>query len=437
MRFTDLIIKKRDGHALTTEEINFWIKSYVQDEVPDYQVSALLMAIVFRGMDERETSDLTLAMMHSGDVIDLSDIEGIKVDKHSTGGVGDKTSMALMPMVAACGAKAAKMSGRGLGHTGGTLDKLESIEGFNCYLGKEDFIRQVNDIGLAIIGQTGNLVPADKKLYALRDVTGTVDSVPLIASSIMSKKLAAGSDAIMLDVKYGSGAFMKTKEDAVLLAKEMIKIGRALGRDVRAMITDMDMPLGRAIGNALEVKEAIATLKGKGPKDFTHLCMEGGTRMLIQAKIAVNEEEAREKLKEVIRNGAAFEKFKAMVRAQHGNTEQIDHPELLPKADTVTEMPCPEDGYIYRMDALGLGRLAMEIGAGRETKDDVIDPAAGIVLNFRKGDRVSQGETLARIHHNRPLTKAWRERFMGCIEICGSKPEEEPLIYKILQEASE
>lgn len=432
MRFTDLIIKKRDGKALTTEEIRFWIEAYVHDEVPDYQVSALLMAIVFRGMNEQETSDLTLAMMHSGDVIDLSEIDGIKVDKHSTGGVGDKTSMALMPMVAACGAKAAKMSGRGLGHTGGTLDKLESIEGFNCYLSKEDFIQQVNDIGLAIIGQTGNLVPADKKLYALRDVTGTVDSMPLIASSIMSKKLAAGSDAIMLDVKYGSGAFMKTKEAAVLLAQEMIKIGRALGRDVRAMITDMEVPLGRAIGNALEVKEAIATLKGRGPKDFTQLCLTGGAQMLIQAGIASNEEEAREKLKEVIKNGTAFEKFKAMVKAQHGNTAQIDDPELLPKADHVTEIRCPADGYIHRMDALGLGRLAMEIGAGRETKDDVIDPAAGLVLNFKKGEKIHRTDVLAWIHHNRPLSSAWKKRFMECFEVCEAKPEEEPLIYKIL-----
>lgn len=432
MRFVDLIIKKREKEALSGEEIRYFIDSYVQNKIPDYQVSALLMAIVLNGMNERETADLTMAMMHSGDMIDLSVIDGVKVDKHSTGGVGDKTSMALGPMVAACGAKVAKMSGRGLGHTGGTLDKLESIEGFDCYLSREAFEKQVREVNIAIIGQTGNLVPADKKLYALRDVTGTVDSIPLIASSIMSKKLAAGSDAILLDVKYGSGAFMKTKEDAVKLAGEMIKIGRSLGRDVRAMITDMKKPLGRAIGNALEVKEAIDTLKGHGPEDFTKLCMAGGKIMLVQAKIAADENEAGKMLENAVKSGAAFEKFKEMVAAQHGNTAQIENPKLLPKAGTVTTMICPESGYIHSIEALNLGRLAMEIGAGRETKEDKINPAVGIVLKKTCGESIEAGEALAQIHHDAPLTEEWRRRFLNSFEIKPEKPEEEPLIYKIL-----
>lgn len=432
MRFVDLIIKKREGGALSGEEIKYFIDSYVKNKIPDYQVSALLMAIVLNGMNERETADLTMAMMNSGDIIDLSAIDGVKVDKHSTGGIGDKTSMALGPMVAACGAKLAKMSGRGLGHTGGTLDKLESIEGFDCYLSREAFEKQVQEINIAIIGQTSNLVPADKKLYALRDVTGTVDSIPLIASSIMSKKLAAGSDAILLDVKYGSGAFMKTKEDALKLAEEMIKIGRSLGRDVRAMITDMQKPLGRAIGNALEVKEAIATLKGQGPEDFTRLCMEGGKIMLVQAKIAADGAEAEAMLKKAIESGAAFEKFKEMVGAQHGNTAQIENPELLPKAGMVTTIIYPGNGYIHSIQALNLGRLAMEIGAGRETKDDKINPAVGIILEKTCGESIEAGDVLARIHHDVPLTEEWQRRFWESFEIKPEKPEEEALIYKIL-----
>lgn len=432
MRFADIIVKKRERKALTKEEIDFWIREYVAGNIPDYQVSALLMAIVLNGMDERETADLTLAMMNSGDIIDLSAIEGIKADKHSTGGVGDKTSMALGPMVAACGAKLAKMSGRGLGHTGGTLDKLESIEGFDCYLDKEAFIKQVNAIHIAIIGQSGRLVPADKKLYALRDVTGTVDSIPLIASSIMSKKLAAGSDAILLDVKYGSGAFMKTKADAVTLAQEMIKIGRALGRNVRAMITDMELPLGYAIGNALEVKEAVATLKGCGPEDFTRLCMEAGKILLVMAKAAEDEKAAEGMLKEAVKSGAAFEKFRQLVAAQHGNIAQIDNTALLPAAKYVTPIICPVDGFIHHMEAVNFGRLAMEIGAGRETIEDKIDPAAGIVLAYKTGDYVRAGETLAYIHHNRPLGKRWQKQFFDSYEIKREKPVCEPLIYKIL-----
>jgi len=432
VRFVDLIVKKREGKALSTEEIRYWIQACTDGRVPDYQVSALLMAIVCRGMDKRETTDLTLAMMQSGDIIDLGSISGIKVDKHSTGGVGDKTSMALGPMVAACGAKVAKMSGRGLGHTGGTLDKLESITGFDCYLDKEAFISQVNDIGLAIIGQTGKLVPADKKLYALRDVTGTVDSMPLIASSIMSKKLAAGSDAILLDVKYGSGAFMKTKEDAVALAELMADIGKSLGRDVRAMITDMELPLGRAVGNALEVREAIETLKGHGPEDFTELCMTAGKVMLVQAGCARDEAGAAQMLLEAVAGGAAFEKFKAMVRAQKGDTAQIENPELLPKARYITPVISPVDGYIHHMAAMEIGRLAMEIGAGRETKEDTIDPAAGIVLNKKTGDRVLAGDVLAWVHHNQTLTGSWQKAFFGTYDIRREAAKKEPLIYKIL-----
>lgn len=432
MRFVDLIVKKREGKSLTEEEIRYFVSAYTKGEVPDYQVSALLMAIVWRGMTKAETSALTMAMMHSGDIIDLSGIKGIKVDKHSTGGVGDKTSMALGPMVAACGARVAKMSGRGLGHTGGTLDKLESISGFNCYLDKATFIKQVNDVGIALIGQTGSLVPADKKLYALRDVTGTVESMPLIASSIMSKKLAAGSDAILLDVKYGSGAFMKTKEDAAELAQMMIDIGTSLDRSVRAMITDMELPLGNAIGNALEVREAVATLKGCGPKDFMELCMTAGKLMLVQAGQAADEAEAELKLKEAIKSGAAFEKFKAMVRAQGGDVAQIENTDLLPKAAFVTPIISPVDGFVRHMTAVEFGRLAMEIGAGRATKEDVIDPAAGIVLGKKVGDYVMAGDILAWVHHNKPLTAKWQQEFFAAYDICSEKVLKEPLVYKVL-----
>lgn len=432
MRFVDLIVKKREGHALTTDEINWWIRDYTIGKIPDYQVSALLMAIVFNGMNARETSDLTMAMMHSGDVLNLDCIPGIKADKHSTGGVGDKTSLTLSPLIAACGVKVAKMSGRGLGYTGGTLDKLESILGYNCFIDEQTFIRQVQEIGIAMIGQTGDLVPADKKLYALRDVTGTVDSLPLIASSIMSKKLAAGSDVISLDVKYGSGAFMKTKEDAEKLARAMINIGTAAGRSVHAMITNMELPLGRAIGNALEVKEAIDTLKGHGPEDFTELCMTAGRLMLVQAHIAKDEAEAQQMLEHAIQSGAAFEKFKQLVQAQGGDVRQIENPELLPKATYVTPMLSRQSGYICGMKAVDFGRLAMQIGAGRETIEDVIDPSAGIVLNKKTGDVVAEGEVLAWIHHNKPLEDRWIHDFYEGYEIGNQKPVRDPLIYKIL-----
>lgn len=401
MRMVDIITKKRDGHELSDEEITFFVNGYVDKKIPDYQVSALLMAIVFKGMSHREIVTLTDRMEHSGDVMDLSSIKGVKVDKHSTGGVGDKTSIALGPMVAACGAKLAKMSGRGLGHTGGTLDKLESIPGMQVFVSEDHFIKQVNDIGLAIIGQTGTLVPADKKLYALRDVTGTVESTPLIASSVMSKKLASGSDCILLDVKFGNGAFMKNAKDAEELAKIMCQIGNALGRDTRAVLTDMEQPLGHAVGNALEIKEAIATLHGNGPKDFTDLCLRSGAIMLEQAKIVNNEEEGMKMLQKSIEDGSAFEKLKQMVKAQGGDVSYIEHPEKFPLAKNIIEVKASKSGYIKRIVALEIGESAMRLGAGRETFDDVIDMSAGIVLNKKVGDKVEKGEILCVVHTNK------------------------------------
>ncbi len=400
MRMVDIITKKRDGKELTDQEITFFVDGYVAGRIPDYQVSALLMAIVFKGMTNREIVTLTDRMEHSGDVMDLSDIKGVKVDKHSTGGVGDKTTLALGPMVAACGAVLAKMSGRGLGHTGGTLDKLESIPGMNVFVSDEQFRKQVAEIGCAVVGQTGQLVPADKKLYALRDVTGTVESMPLIASSVMSKKLASGSDCILLDVKFGNGAFMKNIEAAKELAIVMCKIGNALGRDTRAVLTDMEQPLGFAVGNALEVKEAIATLHGHGPKDFTELCLRSGAIMLEQAKIAKSEEEAMKMLKKVIADGSAFEKFRQMVIAQGGDVSYIDHPEKFPESKYVVEVKAAKDGYIKRIVALEIGESAMRLGAGRETFDDVIDMSAGIVLSKKVGDKVKKGDVLCTVHTN-------------------------------------
>lgn len=401
MRMVDIITKKRDGGELTDEEISFFVKGYVDGKIPDYQVSALLMAILFKGMSNHEIVTLTDRMEHSGEVLDLKSIKGVKVDKHSTGGVGDKTSIALGPMVAACGAKLAKMSGRGLGHTGGTLDKLESIPGMQVFVSDEHFIKQVNEIGLAIIGQTASLVPADKKLYALRDVTGTVESIPLIASSVMSKKLASGSDCILLDVKFGNGAFMKNEKSAKELATIMCKIGNALGRDTRAVLTDMEQPLGHAVGNALEVKEAIATLHGKGPKDFTNLCLHSGAIMLEQAHIVSNEEEGLKMLQKVIDDGSAFNKLRDMVIAQGGDVSYIDHPEKFPLAKHIVEVKANKDGYIKRIVALEIGESAMRLGAGRETFDDVIDMSAGIVLNKKVGDKVNKGETLCVVHTNK------------------------------------
>ncbi len=401
MRMVDLIAKKRDHIELTTEEIEWMIRNYTDKVIPDYQMSAFLMAVVFNGMTPAERLALTQAMVGSGEVVDLSAIEGIKVDKHSTGGVGDKTSLILGPLVASMGVPVAKMSGRGLGHTGGTLDKLESISGMTIELDMERFIEQVNEIKLAIIGQTGNLAPADKYLYALRDVTATVESIPLIASSIMSKKIAAGADAIVLDVKFGAGAFMKTLEDAKQLAQAMVEIGRDAHRQTVAFLTDMNQPLGLAIGNALEVKEAIETLKGHGPKDLEELVLQLASQMVVLAKKAPDVETAYEQLKEKLHRGEAFNKFKEFVQAQGGDVAQIENPDLLPKADSIIPVKASQSGYVHQIDALSIGLAAMKLGAGRATKDDMIDMAVGVVLDKKVGDSVGEGDVLAYIHANR------------------------------------
>ena len=432
MRFVDIINKKRYNEELTDKEIQFFVDGVTDGSIPDYQVSALLMAIVLNGMNERETSYLAKAMMHSGDVIDLTSIEGIKADKHSTGGVGDKTSMALGPLVAACGLKVAKMSGRGLGHTGGTLDKLESIEGFNCFLTEEEFKKQVSEVGIAIIGQTGDLVPADKKLYALRDVTGTVESIPLIASSIMSKKLASGSDTILLDVKYAEGAFMHTIEDATKLAEAMISIGNSLGRNTMAMITDMNQPLGNTIGNAIEIKEAIETLKGHGPKDFTELCMQAAEIMLMQGKVAENKEEARKMLEEVVASGKAFETFKDMVKAQGGNVDMIENPELLPQSKFKTEIKSEESGNVKVLHSERLGVLAMQLGAGRETKEQDVNHAVGLELACKRGDKVNKGDTICIVYHDEELKPQWVDELYHAFELTNEEVAPQPIIEKVL-----
>ena len=404
MRMVDLIIKKRQGESLSREEIAFWIDGYVNGIIPDYQTSAMCMAIVFKGMTEEEVINLTDLMEHSGETLDLSNLKGVKVDKHSTGGVGDKTSLVLGPMVAACGATLAKLSGRGLGHTGGTLDKLESIPGYNIAISGERFAKQVNSIGIAIAGQTQSLVPADKKMYALRDVTGTVESIPLIAASVMSKKLAAGTDAILLDVTLGNGAFMKDIDQARKLAKLMVKIGNGLNRDTRAVLSNMNEPLGLAVGNALEVKEAIAALHGEGPEDLMELCYTSGSVMLVQAKIAKDQSEARKMLEKVVRDGSAFVKFLEMVQAQDGDVEYLLHPEKFPLAKSIIPIYAKEEGYVKDINALEIGLASMTLGGGRETLDDVIDMAAGIMLNKKVGDYVKEGEPLCYLHSNNNVT---------------------------------
>lgn len=428
----DIIEKKRNGNVLTDKEISFFINGYINEEIPEYQVSALLMAIYFKGMNKEEIASLTNYMLHSGDVIDLSKINGIKVDKHSTGGVGDKTSLVLGPLVSSCGAKLAKMSGRGLGHTGGTLDKMESIPGMTIGIEGDRFIKQVNDIGMAIVGQTGQLVPADKKLYALRDVTATVESIPLIASSIMSKKLASGSDTILLDVKVGSGAFMKNLDSARELAKTMVEIGDSFNKDTRAMLTDMDQPLGLAVGNILEVIEAVNTLKGNGPKDFVELCMSAAKIMLVQAKIAKNEEEAEKMLLEKINSGQAFEKLKEFIAAQGGDVSYIDDVSKFPKSKIIEPIYSNVEGYINKIDALGIGTYAMKLGAGREVLTDIIDYTAGIVLNKKIGDYVNKGEILCYIHTNKSNYKEIIEGLDNLFEISSSKPVNHKIIYEII-----
>ncbi len=433
MRMYDIIMKKRNGGELTAEEIEFFISGYTKGEIPDYQVSALMMAIYFQKMTEGETHALTAAMAESGDMLELSEIQGVTVDKHSTGGVGDKTSLALTPMVAACGIPVAKMSGRGLGHTGGTIDKLESFSGFSTALTREQFIENVNRIGIAIMGQTAELAPADKKLYALRDVTATVDNMSLIASSIMSKKLAAGADAIVLDVKTGSGAFMKEEADAHALAEEMVKIGRNAGRTTIAVISDMDQPLGRTVGNALEVKEAIDTLNGKGPEDFVELCLTLGSQMLLAGSKADNAEEARAMLCKVIEDGSALKKLAEFVEAQGGDANQVYHPELLPKANMVIPVPAPVSGYVSRIVCDEVGICSLILGGGRETKESEIDLSVGIVLQKKVGDFVEAGESLAEIHANdEKKADAAVARFLAACSITGEKPECRELIKAII-----
>lgn len=397
MHMIDIITKKKEGLSLSSEEISYFIKGYTKGLIPDYQVSSLLMAIYFQGMNDEEATALALEMRDSGDVIDLSGIPGIKVDKHSTGGVGDKVTLILGPLLASLGAKFAKMSGRGLGHTGGTIDKLESIPGFQVERLVKDFIAQVNDIGISIVGQSGDVTPADKKLYALRDVTATVDIIPLIASSIMSKKLASGSDAICLDVKVGHGAFMKTVEEATKLAELMVAIGKLSGKKMTAILTGMDEPLGHKIGNGLEVYEAIETLKGHGPKDLVHVVVEIGAHLLVHALLAKDIDEAKHILEKQLESGKAFECFKALVTHQGGDLDVIIHPEKLLSLKT-KEILSPQSGYMMEMNALDIGRAAMRLGAGRETKDDVIDLKVGVDLHKKIGDYVKKGDTLATLY---------------------------------------
>ena len=401
MDIIEIIIAKKDGKALTKEQIHYFIKSLIDRTIEDYQVSALLMAITINGMNSEETAYLTEEMRVSGDVWDLSDIPGLKIDKHSTGGVGDKVSLILGPMVASCGAKMAKMSGRGLGHTGGTLDKMESIPGMKINLTKDEFKKQVKEIGLAIIGQDKTIDPADKRLYELRDVTGTVQSIPLIASSIMSKKLASGADCILLDVKCGKGAFMKNYEDAKKLATEMVNIGKQLKKNVKAEITDMNQPLGKAVGNNLEIKEVIETLKGNGPKDLVEICLSSGSILLVQAELFKNVEDARKALLENIKNGNAFEKFKEFVKAQGGDLDYIDHPEKFPVSKNLIEIKSDNEGYIKTIDALEIGLGSCHLGGGRMKLTDVIDMSAGIILNKKVGDFVKKGELLCTLHTNK------------------------------------
>lgn len=400
MRMYDLILKKKQGGELSTDEIRYMIEGFTEGSIPDYQMSAMTMAICFRGMTPRETVDLTLAMRDSGDVLDLSGIKGVKVDKHSTGGVGDKTSLALTPIIAALGVPVAKMSGRGLGHTGGTIDKLECFDGFTTALSEEQFAGNVNTIGIAIAGQTANLAPADKKLYALRDVTATVDQMSLIASSIMSKKLASGSDAIVLDVKTGNGAFMKKLEDSRALAKEMVSIGTMAGKKTVAVITDMDQPLGRAVGNSLEVREAIDTLRGDGPADFKEVVFALGSQMLMLAGRAADEKEARTLMEGVIEDGSALDKFAQFVRAQGGDAAPVYDTSLLPVAGKTLEVTAKESGYVHRILAEDIGIACMTLGGGRETKESAIDLSVGIILEKKNGDAVSDGEVLATIYGN-------------------------------------
>lgn len=433
MKMYDLINKKKNKECLTAEEIEFIIKGFTNGSIPDYQMSAFLMAVCLNGMDHEETAALTVAMANSGDLLDLSGIHGVKVDKHSTGGVGDKTSLVLGPMVASLGIPVAKMSGRGLGHTGGTIDKLESFPGFSTSITTEQFIHNVNTIKMAIVGQTANLAPADKKIYALRDVTATIDNISLIASSIMSKKIAAGSDVIVLDVKTGSGAFMKKYEDSLALAKEMVQIGTIAGRKTYAVITDMNQPLGNAVGNTLEVTEVIETLSGNGPKDLLEVSMILASYMLVGAEIAKNVEEARVMLNKTIEDKSALYKFADFVRAQGGNSEPIFHTELFAKANLAEEVPAPENGYITYIHTDEVGMTSLVLGGGRETKESVIDLSVGLKIHKKLGDQVTKGESIATLYANdsRKLAEA-KDRLLNAYVIGSVKPEKPKYVYAVI-----
>jgi pyrimidine-nucleoside phosphorylase len=436
VRTYDIIYKKRMGQELTHEEIDTLVQGFARGEVADYQMAAWAMAVCLQGMTARETADLTMAMARSGDMIDLSAIRGTKVDKHSTGGVGDKVSLVLVPLVAACGAPVAKMSGRGLGHTGGTLDKLESVPGLRVERSSQEFIDQVNKIGCAVVGQTGNLVPADKKLYALRDVTATVDSIPLIASSIMSKKIAGGADAIVLDVKTGSGAFMKTLDDSFRLAQAMVDIGREVGREVAAFVSDMDQPLGWAVGNAMEVSEAIETLRGFGPQDLEEVCLALGAQMLRLAGVAPDAAAARKQLLRALRAGHGLNKLIEMVEAQGGDVNYIRQPVSLPRAARIVRLAAPEAGYVQHIEALEVGVAAAMLGAGRETKDSVLDLGVGVLLRKKVGDQVDRGDTLAEIHVNDESRLAEvQERLLGAYRIGAEAVPKHLLMYGLVTEA--
>jgi len=433
MNMYDIIIKKRNGHRNTDEELEFLISEYINGNIPDYQVSAWLMAVYFSGMEDTEAAKLTELMASSGDMMDLSPIHGAKVDKHSSGGVGDKTTLILGPLVASCGLKVGKMSGRGLGHTGGTLDKLESIPGFQINMSGDRFFDIVNKTGLAVVGQTGNLAPADKKFYALRDVTATVDSIPLIAGSIMSKKLAAGNDGIVLDVKCGKGAFMQNLDDAETLARLMVEIGKHNGRSMSAVISNMDQPLGRKVGNSLEVEESIDTLRGNGPEDLTELCIELGNEMLSLGNIGEDSDDRKKMLKENLENGKALEKFREMIRAQGGDDNVIDDFSIMGKAENIFDVKLSQKGFVKGIDALSIGKAAMHLGAGRAKKEDNIDPVVGIELLKKTSDYISEDDTIARVYYNGELKEEIITRIRDAYDITEANVEKPELIYNIVR----
>lgn len=432
LRPYDIILKKRNGEVLSAEEIEFMVHEYTNGSIPDYQMAAFLMAVYFRGFTEEETVHFTMAMVRTGEILDLSAIPGRKVDKHSTGGVGDKTTLVLAPMVAAAGVPVAKMSGRGLGHTGGTLDKVECFPGFNVALEPSSLADQVRRIGIAIAGHSSRLVPADAKIYALRDVTATVDSIPLIASSVMSKKIAGGADAIVLDVKVGSGAFMRNFDQALQLAQTMVRIGALAGRPTVALITHMDQPLGRAVGNSLEVKEAISALKGEGPQDLMELCLVLGSHMLLLAGACSSTHEAAQILQQTIDSGSALQKLRDLVKAQGGNAEAVDNPELLPQAPLLQPVHATSEGFVHQVDALLVGRAAVALGAGRLTKESPVDPAVGVTLEKKVGDPVARGDVLAWIHARDASTAGYASELVSRAFVISPEPVQPPRLVKCI-----